>query len=110
MRARGVNRLKPVVRVDRVGLGLGDEALLGGLLGDAHALADVGPGGAGAAGLIDEVADEVIGDLTEGLPGEYRVGELVERLVVDGLDGGDEVVEADGVGDLGGFDHASTLG
>lgn len=36
---------------------LWDEPLLRGLFGDAHALADIGPGGARAAGLIDEVAD-----------------------------------------------------
>jgi hypothetical protein len=98
------------VGIDGIGLGPWDEALLGGLLGHAHALPDLGPRGAGPAGLVDEVADEVVGDLTEGLAGEHRVGELVEWLVVDGLDGVDEVVEADGVGELGGLGHASTIG
>ena len=44
------------------------------LLGDAHAAADVGPGGAGAPGLVDEVADEVVGDLLRllGWDGEDR--------------------------------------
>ncbi len=75
---------------------LGYEALLGRLLGDAHALADVAPGGAGAAGLVDEMADQVVGDLAELLGGQDRVGQLVERLGVDALDGVDEVVETDG--------------
>ena len=37
------------------------EALAGGLLGDAQALADLGPGAAVAAGLGHEVADELVG-------------------------------------------------
>ena len=95
------------VGVERGGVGgrLGDEPLLRGLLGDAHALADLGPRRPGPAGLVDEVADEVVGDLAEGLGGQHRVGELVERFVVHLLDDVDEVVEADGVGDLGGLGH-----
>ena len=65
-----------------VGGRLGDEPLLRGLLGDAHALADLGPRRAGAAGLVDEMADEVVGDLAEGFGGQHGVGELLERFVV----------------------------
>jgi hypothetical protein len=101
---------KAFVRVDGVGLALGHEPLLRGLLGDAHALADLGPGGSRPAGLVDEVADQVVGDVTEGLGGEHRVGELFEGFVVDLLDRGDEVVETDGAGDLTGLAHASTVG
>ena len=61
---------------------LGDEPFLGGLLGDAHALADLGPRRAGAAGLVDEVADEVVGHLAERLGGQHGVGQLFERFVV----------------------------
>ncbi len=60
--------------------------------------------GTGAAGLIDEVADQVIGDLAEVFGGQHRIGELFEGIGVDGLDGADEGVEADGIG------HASTVG
>jgi hypothetical protein len=56
--------------------------------------------------LVDKVADEMVGDLVEGLRGEYRVGELLERFVVHRLDHVDEVVEADGIGDLRGLGHA----
>jgi hypothetical protein len=56
------------------------------------------------------VADQVISDLAEGFAGQDRVSELFERLVVDLLDRGDEVVEADGGGDLAGIGPASTLG
>ena len=52
-----------------VGLRLRHEPLLGGLLGDAHAAADVGPGGAGAPGPVDEVADQVVGHLAEVVGG-----------------------------------------
>jgi hypothetical protein len=75
---------------------LGHEPLLRRLLGHAHAAADVGPRGAGAARLVHEVADQVVGDLAQVVGGEDGVGELVQRLVVRLLDGGDEVVETDG--------------
>ena len=65
------------VRVEG-GVGLGHEPLLGGLLGDTHALADVGPRRARAAGLIDEVADQMVGEVAEVLGGQHRVGELLE--------------------------------
>ena len=65
----------------------------------------------GSAGLVDEVADQVVGDLAEGFGGEHRVGELIQGSVVHLLDHVDEVVEADGVGDLAlGSVIASTLG
>ena len=64
----------------------------------------------GSARLVDEVADQMVGDLTECFGGEHRVGELVQRFGVHLLDDVDEVVEADGVGDLRGLGHASTLG
>ena len=72
LRARGVNRLKPWLGSRSAGSPgvLGHEALLRGLLGDAHAAADVGPGRPGAAGLVDEVADQVVGDLAEVVRGE----------------------------------------
>ena len=53
--------------VQRGGLGLRHEPLLGGLFGDAHALADIGPGRSRAARLIDEVPDQVVGDLAQML-------------------------------------------
>ena len=85
---------------------LGHEPLLRGLLGDAHALADIGPRRPGASGLVDEVADQMIGDLAEGFGRQHRVGELFEWFGVHRLDDVDEVVEADGVGDLGRLGHA----
>ncbi|GAA3080461.1 hypothetical protein GCM10020254_26020 [Streptomyces goshikiensis] len=84
-------------------VGLGDEALLGGLAGDAHAAADVGPGGAGAAGLVDEVTDEVVGHVAEGLGDDDGAAELLQGVGVDLLDGLDQVVEAYRVGHANGF-------
>ena len=55
------------------------------------------------------MADEVVGDLAEGLGGEHGVGELFQRFGVHLLDDVDEVVEADGVGDLRGLGHAVNL-
>ena len=106
--ARGVNRPSPAcVELGGVAEVLGDEALAGGLLRDAHAATDVGPRRARAAGLVDEVADEVVGQVAEVVGGDHRVGELFERVVVDLLDGVDEVVEADVGGD--GWAHATTF-
>ena len=51
---------------------LREEALAGGLLGDAHGPADVGPRRAGPAGLVDEVADEVVGHVAEVVGGDHR--------------------------------------
>ena len=85
LRARGVNAAEALAGVEvgerPPGL-LGDEALLRRLLGDAHAAADLGPGGARAAGLVDEVADQVVGDVAEVVGGEHGVGELVEGVGV----------------------------
>ena len=68
-RARG-EPAEACIRVERGGFEVGrlrHEPLLRGLLGDAHALADLGPRRAGSPGLVDEMADQVIGDLAEGL-------------------------------------------
>jgi hypothetical protein len=46
---------------------LGHETFLRRLLGDAHGPADVGPGRARPAGLVDEVADQVVGQLAQVL-------------------------------------------
>src|SRR5512132_2671677 len=59
-----------------------NEALLRGLFGHPHALADLGPGGARFASLIDEVADEVVSKLTEPFGGENRIGEVIERAAL----------------------------
>ena len=90
--------------------GRGHETLLSGLLGDAHAAPDVGPGGARAAGLVDKVPDQVVGHVAEVVGGDHRVGELVENVRVHGLDGADEVVEPDGIRHADRFRHASTVG
>jgi hypothetical protein len=80
----------------RLAEGVGDEALLHRLLGDAHALPDVGPAGTRSPGLIDEVTDEVIGHLVQlccGLDGGRQVLERSPgRVLLD--HGGDQVVQA----------------
>ncbi len=96
------------IRVERC-VNLRHEPFLRGLLGDAHALADLGPRRPRLAGLVDEMPDEVVGDLAEGLGGEHGVGELLQRFGVHLLDDIDEVVEADGVGDLRRLGHAVNL-
>ena len=48
----------------------------------------------------------MVGDLAEGFGGEHGVGELIQRFGVHLLDDADEVVEADGVGDLRWLGHA----
>jgi hypothetical protein len=60
--------------------------------------------------LVDEMTDQVVGDFAEVFGGQNRVGQLIERLGVNALDGVDEVVEADGVGDPGWLLRASTIG
>ncbi len=92
--------------VERGGLGPGYESFLRGLLGDAHALADIGPGGSRAAGLVDEMPDQMVGDLAEMLGGQDGVGELIQWLGVHVLDRGDQLVEADGIRDGCRFGHA----
>ena len=81
------------------------EPFLRGLLGDAHALADIGPRRPGLARLVDEMTDQMVGDLAEGLGRQHRIGELFEWFGVHLFDDVDEVVEANGVGDLGRFGH-----
>ena len=56
----------------------GDEALLDRLLGHPHALADQRPGGAGPARLVDEVPDQVVGELAELVGDGGRLGEVVQ--------------------------------
>jgi hypothetical protein len=97
-----VTQLRDVVGAAR------HEPLLRGLLGHAHAAADLGPGGAGAAGLVDEVPDEVVGVVGELLGDQHGVGEVGERVAagMGGQHGGDQVVQAYGMGMVG---HASTV-
>ena len=96
------------VEVRHVGRPLRQEPLARRLLRDAHRPPDVGPRGAGPPGLVDEVPDEVIGQLAEVIGGDHGAGQLLQLVVVDLADGGDEVVEADGRRDRGG--HATTIG
>ena len=58
------------------------EPLLHRLLGHAHVLPDLGPRCAGPAGLVDEVADEVVGNLAEMDGGLDRVGQMLQRIAV----------------------------
>jgi hypothetical protein len=50
------------------------------------------------AGAVDEVPDEVIRGLAEGLADDHGTTDAVQRVVVCGLDPGDEVVETGGAG------------
>ena len=85
----------------------GHEALLRGLLGDAHGGADLAPGQAGPAGLVDEVPEHRVRLLVELLGDRERVRDVLERaaLGVQGLHVRDEVVQRDRK-----FSHGSTLG
>ncbi|CCH34088.1 hypothetical protein BN6_68510 [Saccharothrix espanaensis DSM 44229] len=88
-----------------VGRLLEHEPLLRGLLGDADALADVGPARPGAPGLVHEVADQVVtqfGELRAELDGG---GEPAQDVGVFLGDGDDQVRQLDRRGD-----HPSTLG
>jgi hypothetical protein len=58
---------------------LGHEALLRRLLGDAHGPADVGPGRARLARLVDEVADQVVGQLAQVLRDPHGRRHVVQR-------------------------------
>ena len=71
------------------------EALLHGLFGDAHALPDQRPRGAGPTGLVDEVPDQVVSQLAEVVGDRGRLGQVVQggSLRVGGPDLGDELVE-----------------
>ena len=99
-----------LVSVERGGLRFGHKPFLRSLLRHAHALADVGPGRARSAGLVHEVADQVVRQLAEMVGGEDGVRQLLEHVGVDLLDRVDQVIEADWVVDLGVGCHASTLG
>ena len=52
------------------------------------------------------MADQMVGDLAEGFGGEHGVGELIQGSVCTCLIDVDEVVKADGVGDLRGLGHS----
>ena len=52
------------------------------------------------------MADQMVGDVAESFGGEHGVGELFQRFGVYLFDHGDQVVEADGVGDLRGLGHS----
>ena len=103
LRARGVNRVKSCAG------SFAHEPLLDGLLGDPHAAADVGPRRPGPARPVDEVADEVVGGLAEGVGDDHGAGDPVQRVGVGVLDADDEVVEPGSSGHPDGFRHASTL-
>jgi len=98
--ARDGRRLRALDRAAR------HEPLLGGLLADAHAGADLAPRQAGPAGLVDEVADQRVGLLVHLGGDSERVRHVLERpaIGVQGLHVGDEVVQRDGK-----LCHASTL-
>jgi hypothetical protein len=89
-----------------VGVGSpGHEALLRRLLGDAHGLADLGPRCARLAGLVDKVADQVVGQLTEMHGDPHGRRHLVKRRAFGALDVNDQFVESHGW-----LRHTSTLG
>ena len=58
------------------------KAFLGSLFGDAHGLADVGPRGARSPGLVDEMPDEVVGDLADGVGGDDGIDFLDAEMLV----------------------------
>ncbi len=87
-----------------------DEPLLGGLFGDAHARADVLPGGAGAAGWSTKWPIRWSATSPRCFGHQDRVGELVQGIGMSGCDGLDEIVEAD-PGVMGaGLVHSVTVG
>src|SRR5579872_3316622 len=69
----------------------GDEPLLRRLLGDAHRVADLGPGRSRLARLVDEVADQVAGDVAEVLGKLNGGGHVLERPAALAVDVADEV-------------------
>jgi hypothetical protein len=76
------------------------EPLLHGLLRHAHRLADHRPGGAVATGLVDEVADQVVGEVADVVRDRAGARQVIEarRAIRSRLR--DELVQH----------HASTLG
>jgi hypothetical protein len=87
--------------------GLGHKPFLGRLFGHTQRIADLGPGGTGIAGLVDEVPDQVVGKLTQMACDTDRLAKLPQGGCVGmfGLDVTDQVVEWGK-----GIVHASTLG
>jgi hypothetical protein len=84
---------------------LGHEPLLRGLLGDAEALADLGPARARAPRLVHEVPDEVIAQLVELAAQLHGGGQSAQHVGVFRRDGDDQVRELDR-----GSYHPSTVG
>lgn len=80
---------------------LADEPLLHSLLGDAHPAADVGPGRPGVTGPVDEMTDEVVGDLSHAVGHRHGFGQLVQGVSVALGDRRDQVVEPDRRSSLG---------
>jgi len=58
-------------------------------------VADLGPGGAGISGLVDEVPDQVVGQLSEMRSQADRVDQVLQgrRLLLGALDVLDQIVE-----------------
>ncbi len=75
---------------------LRQETLAGRLFGDAHRTADLGPRRTRATGLVDEVSDQVVGELVEVVGRDDGGRELFEFVVVHLADRRDEIVEPDG--------------
>ena len=77
---------------------------MGGLARHAERLADLGPGVAGGAARVDEVADERVAGVGELARDRRRGGQPGQGGVAGGVggDGGDQVVE------VGGRSHLST--
>jgi len=55
------------------------------------------------------VADQVVGDLAQVLGGQDGIGELVEGVGVYLLDGVDQLIETDGIGDGCRLGHSVTI-
>ena len=83
---------------------LGHEALLCRLLGGAHGAADLGPGRAPLAGLVDEVPDQVVGEFAEVLRDLHGRRHMIQGRAFLALDVADELVEP-----YWWLSHASTL-
>ena len=72
----------PLLEQVAEGVDAGHEPLLDRLLGHAHPLPDLRPRGAAAPGLIDEVADQMVGDLVELARHDDCDGQVVEGLAL----------------------------
>ncbi len=84
-----------------------DETLLGRLLAHADGGSDLRPRGTPFAGVVDEVAHEVVGHGGESIREHHCFGELVQwlRSALLSLYEFDQVLQLDGIGA-----HSSTLG